>query len=189
MTSDGASRPSVSGNLAYALETSSEQARVPALARSEVLAVLSAAFDLAESQPIGHSVRVAYLATRIAERVGLDAASQHAVLAAGLLHDSGIAVRSTPDQADSPGGHTAVGAWVAAQFGYDRTVQGAIRASHERWDGGGYPDGLAGDDIPVEARIVSCCDTYSAMTTTRSYRAAMSSEDALAELLRSAPRR
>ncbi len=155
MTSDGASRPSIAGNLAFALETSSAHARVPALTRSEVLAVLSAAFDLAESQPIGHSVRVAYLASRIAERLGLDAATQHRVLAAGLLHDSGIAVRSTPDQADSPSGHTAVGAWVAAQFGFDRTVQGAIRASHERWDGGGRPRGLAAEAIPIEGLVVA----------------------------------
>ena len=59
---------------------------------------------------------------------------------------------------------------------------GECGPSHERWDGGGYPDGLAGEDIPVEARIVSCCDTFSAMTTTRSYRRAMSEEAAIAEL-------
>ena len=59
-----------------------------------------------------------------------------------------------------------------------------VRCSHEHHDGGGYPDGLAGDAIPIEARIVSCCDAYSAMTTTRPYRAAMPTEDALAELRR-----
>jgi HD-GYP domain-containing protein (c-di-GMP phosphodiesterase class II) len=57
-----------------------------------------------------------------------------------------------------------------------------VRASHERWDGSGYPDGLAGDAIPLAARIVSCCDAYSAMTTDRSYRAARPVADALAEL-------
>jgi HD-GYP domain-containing protein (c-di-GMP phosphodiesterase class II) len=66
--------------------------------------------------------------------------------------------------------------------GIMRAVGLVVRASHERWDGGGYPDGLAGDEIPVEARIVACCDTYSAMTTTRSYRAAMSPTAAIAEL-------
>jgi len=61
-----------------------------------------------------------------------------------------------------------------------------VRASHERWDGGGYPDGLAGEDIPLAARIVSACDAYNAMTTDRSYRRALPVADALAELERCA---
>jgi HD-GYP domain-containing protein (c-di-GMP phosphodiesterase class II) len=62
-----------------------------------------------------------------------------------------------------------------------REVGLVVRASHERRDGGGYPDGLAGEEIPIEARIVACCDAYNAMATTRSYRKAMSAEAALAE--------
>lgn len=154
MTSDGASR-SAFGNLALALESSSDQARVPALTRSEVIAVLAAAFDLAESQPVGHSVRIAYLASRMAERLELDEEARQSALVAGLLHDSGIAVRATPEDGDTSSGHTAVGAWVAAQFGYSRSVQAAIRASHERWDGGGRPRGLAAEAIPVEALVVA----------------------------------
>jgi HD-GYP domain-containing protein (c-di-GMP phosphodiesterase class II) len=57
-----------------------------------------------------------------------------------------------------------------------------VRSSHERWDGSGYPDGLAGDAIPVESAIVSCCDAFNAMTTDRSYRAAMSLDEAIEEL-------
>jgi HD-GYP domain-containing protein (c-di-GMP phosphodiesterase class II) len=57
-----------------------------------------------------------------------------------------------------------------------------VRSCHERWDGTGYPDGLAGEDIPLVARVVFCCDAYHAMTTDRSYRAARSPERALAEL-------
>jgi HD-GYP domain-containing protein (c-di-GMP phosphodiesterase class II) len=57
-----------------------------------------------------------------------------------------------------------------------------VRSSHEHYDGSGYPDGLAGEEIPIEARVVTCCDAFSAMTTTRSYRKAMSLADALAEL-------
>jgi HD-GYP domain-containing protein (c-di-GMP phosphodiesterase class II) len=59
-----------------------------------------------------------------------------------------------------------------------------VRSCHERWDGGGYPDGLAGEDIPLVARIVACCDAYNAMTTDRSYRAALPEEEAQAELER-----
>ena len=66
------------------------------------------------------------------------------------------------------------------------TVGLVVRASHERYDGGGYPDGLAGEEIPLAARIVAVCDAFNAMTTTRSYRKAMSTEAALAELRRCA---
>ena len=55
--------------------------------------------------------------------------------------------------------------------GFMSDVGSSCAASHERWDGGGYPDGLAGVEIPLEARIITCCDSYNAMTTNRSYRA------------------
>jgi len=58
-----------------------------------------------------------------------------------------------------------------------------VRASHEDYDGSGYPDGLIGEQIPIEARIISCCDAFSAMTTTRSYRKAMPTEQAIGELM------
>jgi HD-GYP domain-containing protein (c-di-GMP phosphodiesterase class II) len=61
-----------------------------------------------------------------------------------------------------------------------------VRSCHERWDGGGYPDGLAGEEIPLVARIVCACDAFSAMTTNRSYRQALSQQDALVELRRCA---
>ena len=61
-------------------------------------------------------------------------------------------------------------------------VGAIVRSSHEHYDGSGYPDGLAGDEIPIEARIVTCCDAFSAMTTTRSYRKAMPPAGALEEL-------
>jgi HD-GYP domain-containing protein (c-di-GMP phosphodiesterase class II) len=61
-----------------------------------------------------------------------------------------------------------------------------VRSSHERWDGGGYPDRLAGEEIPLGARIVAVCDTYDAIVTDRAYRKAQSPEAALAELKRCA---
>jgi HD-GYP domain-containing protein (c-di-GMP phosphodiesterase class II) len=67
-----------------------------------------------------------------------------------------------------------------------REVGQVVRASHERWDGGGYPDGLRGEQIPLEARIVSTCDAFNAMTTSRSYRRALPVATALDELERCA---
>jgi HD-GYP domain-containing protein (c-di-GMP phosphodiesterase class II) len=57
-----------------------------------------------------------------------------------------------------------------------------VRSHHERWDGRGYPDGLLGEEIPLEARIIACCDTWNAMRTDRSYRRALPFEAAVAEL-------
>jgi HD-GYP domain-containing protein (c-di-GMP phosphodiesterase class II) len=65
-------------------------------------------------------------------------------------------------------------------------VGAVVRSCHERWDGGGYPDGLSGEAIPLVARIVSCCDAYNAMTTDRSYRAALPEREVRAELERNA---
>ena len=67
-----------------------------------------------------------------------------------------------------------------------RDVGRIVRSHHERWDGSGYPDGLAGQAIPLEARIIACCDTWNAMRTDRTYRKALSHSEALAELGKSA---
>jgi HD-GYP domain-containing protein (c-di-GMP phosphodiesterase class II) len=66
--------------------------------------------------------------------------------------------------------------------GFMGKVGWIVRSHHERWDGRGYPDGLQGQNIPLEARIIACCDAFNAMTTTRPYRKAMPSSVALAEL-------
>ena len=66
--------------------------------------------------------------------------------------------------------------------GFMREVGTIVRSHHERWDGGGYPDGLAGEAIPLEARIIAGCDAWNAMTTDRSYRAALSDDVAADEL-------
>ena len=67
--------------------------------------------------------------------------------------------------------------------GFMREVGLIVRSHHERWDGGGYPDGLVGEQIPLEARIIACCDTWNAMRTDRAYRKALSYEVARAEIV------
>jgi putative nucleotidyltransferase with HDIG domain len=140
-----------------------------------------------------HSWGVVTLALRVADAMGLDAHQRRNVEFGALLHDIGkIAVPK--DIINKPGAlsdeewlviktHTVEGERMLARVGGVLGEVGSIvRSSHERWDGTGYPDGLAGDAIPLESCIVSCCDAFDAMTTDRSYRTAMPLERALSEL-------
>jgi putative nucleotidyltransferase with HDIG domain len=140
-----------------------------------------------------HSRGVVELSLAVADRLGLDSRQRRNVEFAALLHDVGkIAVpkeiinKAGPLDEDEwriMHGHTIEGEAMLRRVGGVLAEVGRIvRSSHEHWDGSGYPDGLAGEDIPIEARVVSCCDAFSAMTTTRSYRKAMPLEAALAEL-------
>ncbi len=144
-----------------------------------------------------HCKGVVRLALDVAEALGLDAAQRRGVEFGALLHDVGkIAVPK--EIINKPGAlstsewaliktHTIEGQRMLEQVGgFMREVGEIVRSSHERWDGTGYPDGLRATAIPLEARIVSACDALNAMTTTRSYRQAMSLPEALAELARGA---
>jgi hypothetical protein len=140
-----------------------------------------------------HSRGVVELSLGVADKLGLDLGRRRDVEFAALLHDVGkIAVPK--EIVNKPGPlddeewkimhrHTIEGEEMLKRVGGVLTQVGRIvRSSHEHYDGSGYPDGLAGDEIPIEARIVTCCDAFSAMTTTRSYRKAMPLEAAIAEL-------
>jgi HD-GYP domain-containing protein (c-di-GMP phosphodiesterase class II) len=140
-----------------------------------------------------HSRGVVDLALAVTDRLGLDRTSRRNVEFAALLHDVGKI--SVPDEIiNKPGPldddewavirrHTIEGEKMLKRVGGVLAEVGVIvRSSHEEFDGTGYPDGLAGEAIPIEARIVSCCDAFSAMTTTRSYRPAMEVEEAVTEL-------
>ena len=140
-----------------------------------------------------HSRGVVELSLAVAERLGLNRMQRRNVEFAALLHDVGkIAVPK--EIINKPGPlddeewkvmhrHTIEGEEMLRRVGGVLAEVGRIvRSSHEHYDGSGYPDGLAGEEIPVEARIVTCCDAFSAMTTTRSYRKAMPVEDAISEV-------
>jgi HD-GYP domain-containing protein (c-di-GMP phosphodiesterase class II) len=142
-----------------------------------------------------HSHGVVSLSLAVADRLRLDPAARRRVEFGALLHDIGkIAVPA--DILNKPGPldhdewavmklHTVEGQHMLDRVGGVLGEVGrVVRSSHEHYDGGGYPDGLARHEIPIEARIVCCCDAFSAMTTTRSYRRAMSLEAAREELVR-----
>ena len=140
-----------------------------------------------------HSYGVLEMSLRVSDALGLDPAARRRVEFGALLHDIGkIAVPG--EIINKPGPldddewevmklHTVEGQQMLDRIGgVLGDVGRVVRSSHEHWDGSGYPDGLAGEAIPVESRIVTACDAFSAMTTTRSYRKAMSLDDAKTEL-------
>ncbi len=140
-----------------------------------------------------HSRGVVELSLAVADKLGLDSRARVRVEFGALLHDIGkIAVPK--EIINKPGPldedewalmrrHTIEGERMLDQIGGLLAEVGrVVRSSHEHYDGRGYPDGLAGDEIPIEARIVSCCDAFSAMTTDRPYREAMPRHEALLEL-------
>src|SRR5579862_5657750 len=143
-----------------------------------------------------HTAGVAEYASRLAAEAGLRGAEAKAVRAAAELHDIGKlalpeALLTKPGPLDDQEWelvreHTLIGERIIAADDGLGPVASIVRSSHERWDGGGYPDGLAGEDIPLAARIVSICDAYEAMTTTRAYRDALTHAEAVKELRDSA---
>jgi diguanylate cyclase (GGDEF)-like protein len=162
-----------------------------------ITAVLQAA--LAQRHPdLGeHSNDVASDVKMLARKVGLDEVAIGLIVQAGDLHD--IGKLGIPDEIlAKPGAlseqewefmkrHTVMGEQIIAAAGPSLSqIAPLVRASHERWDGTGYPDHLRGEEIPLGARIITICDSFRAMIDERVYKQAMSVEDALAELRRCA---
>ncbi len=140
-----------------------------------------------------HSYGVIALSLEIADELGLSEDDRRLVEFGALLHDVGkIAVPKSIVNKPGPldddewavmRQHTIAGQRMLDKVGGSMTDVGAIvRASHERWDGKGYPDGVAGEEVPLPARIVSVADTFHAITTTRPYRRAQTPEAAIKEL-------
>ena len=140
-----------------------------------------------------HSRDVVELVLAVADNLGLDHPGRRQAEFAALLHDVGKV--KVPAEIINKAGplddgeweimktHTVLGEQMLEQIGgLLGDVGHVVRSCHERWDGAGYPDGLAGEAIPLSARIVCACDAWSAMRTDRSYRRALPFEVALAEL-------
>ena len=153
---------------------------------------------LAERDPVlrSHGSAVAELANAVGRRLGQSPDALHRLTTAAELHDIGkVAV---PDAIlNKPGSltddewafietHTLLGERILAAAPALLQEAALVRSSHERWDGGGYPDGLSGDAIPLGSRIIFVADAFDTMTSTRPYKAAVSSSEALAELHRCA---
>ena len=154
-----------------------------------MLDALLAAVDNKDRYTRRHSEDVLTYSLQIAEALGLDAETRQSVAVAALLHDVGkIGVpdrvlrkpgRLTEEEFEAVKQHPMMGAViVGAVPGFEETLD-AIRHHHERWDGGGYPFGLRGEETPLPARLMAVADAFSAMTTDRPYRKGMAERRAL----------
>ncbi len=158
------------------------------------LTALMSTVEAKDDYTASHEEQVGELAQRVAMRLGVEQSRAVDVRHAALLHDVGkVAIPSeillkpaplTDEEWVTMRSHAEIGGALVARIPAFAHLAEAVRASHERWDGGGYPDGLAGERIPLAARIIAACDTYEAIVTDRPYRAASPPEDAARELLR-----
>jgi diguanylate cyclase (GGDEF)-like protein len=164
-----------------------------AIRLAEALALTASVRE--EMSPL-HPLQVADLAARTAERLGLPSAIVLRARLGGWLHDIGkvaipdrVIVKPTEldeSEWDVMRAHPLIGEEIIRRISGLREAGAAVRGHHEQFAGGGYPDGLAGAEIPIEARIVAAADAYSAMTSTRPYAVAKERGEALAELRRCA---
>ena len=157
---------------------------------------LAGALEAKDAYTADHAREIAEQAATIARQMGLDEAAIRDVRLAAVLHDIGkIAIPETilnkpgpltDEEFEVVKRHTIVGEQILQPVEALAGVRPMVRHEHERWDGGGYPDGLAGEAIPLGSRIILACDALHAMTSDRPYRKALSTETAHAELRRHA---
>ncbi|WP_283431392.1 HD-GYP domain-containing protein [Neorhodopirellula lusitana] len=144
---------------------------------------LASALDAKDAYTHGHSSRVAELAVQLARRMGLDNRTAESLQLAGILHDIGkIGIddsvlkkpgQLTNEEFDQIKQHPVLGYEILKDIRPFRHILPAVRHHHESWDGGGYPDGLSGDDIPRDAQILAVADAFDAMVSDRPYRKGM----------------
>jgi HD-GYP domain-containing protein (c-di-GMP phosphodiesterase class II) len=160
------------------------------------LKALTSSIDAKDKYTHGHSERVAFvsrwIAERLYEREQYDEEQIHMVYLAGLLHDIGkIGIdeavlrkngKLTEQEFNRIKQHPSIGAGILHEIKQMRDIMPGVLSHHERIDGKGYPEGLAGDQIPLTGKIVGLADSFDAMTSKRTYRDAMSVEQALAEI-------
>jgi putative two-component system response regulator len=157
-----------------------------------VASVLANAIEVRDSSMEGHTERLAALALEIGRRVRLSEHKLEALELGAVLHDIGkigisdsILMKPGPLTAEERAEverHPEIGDRMLAPLAFLESVRPVVKHHHERWDGNGYPDGLAGEDIPLLARIVSVADSIEAMSSLRPYRSPLGKDDIVREL-------
>jgi HD-GYP domain-containing protein (c-di-GMP phosphodiesterase class II) len=165
-------------------------------ASRSAVGALAAAIDARDNYTHDHSEQVVWLALRTAKLLELPASEVERVRDGAMLHDVGkVAIPNEilykPAALDEEEWaimreHPVIGERILRRTPELVTIAPLVRHEHERWDGAGYPDGLAGPAIPIGSRIILACDAYNAMITARPYREPMSGDEAVAELERNA---
>lgn len=145
-----------------------------------IIRALTSAIDAKDAYTCGHSDRVARIAVRLAQEVGVEGAALHTIYLAGLLHDIGKIGTSeailrkpgklTPEEYEHIKQHVRIGYRILMDLKHLSGVLPAVLHHHEHWDGSGYPAGLAGEEIPLAARIIAVADAFDAMGSDRPYR-------------------
>jgi len=157
---------------------------------------LAAALELRDDETGGHAERVTTLALELTRRLDPELAAESQLEYGFLLHDIGkIGIPDgilrkpgplDPDELEQMRFHPVLGERVIAQIPYlSGLARDVVASHHERWDGKGYPLGLAGTEIPIASRIFALADSFDAMTNDRPYRRAMTVADAIDEIIRS----
>ena len=159
---------------------------------------LMAALEAKDSYTAEHSQSIVVNSVAVGRLLGLNGDELRMLRYAAAFHDIGklgipLRMLNKPgplnaDEWDEMRRHTLIGERILAPIEFLAPIRPLIRSAHEQWDGGGYPDGLAGEEIPLGARIIFACDAYGAMTTDRPYREARSIEEARRELRRESGR-
>lgn len=157
-----------------------------------VIVSLALVIEARDAATEGHCQRLAEYATRLGRVLGLNDDALSALERGGYLHDVGkVGVPDsvllkpgplTPAEFDTMKAHTLIGDRLCGQLRSLRRVRPIVRHHHEKLDGSGYPDGLAGDAIPLLAQVMGVVDVYDALTTQRPYKPAFTSEEAFAEI-------
>jgi HD-GYP domain-containing protein (c-di-GMP phosphodiesterase class II) len=162
----------------------------------ETIGSLSAAIEARDPYTQGHTWRVTQYAKALAAELGWEPAKLREVEMAGLLHDIGkIGVSDAillkpaplePSEFEVMKGHPDIGAEIVSHLSFLSFCLPYVRYHQEKYDGSGYPEGLAGEAIPIEGRLLAVADTFDAMTTQRPYRNGLAPEIAIQELQRCA---
>ena len=157
---------------------------------------LASAVDAKDHYTYGHSKKVNTYAVALTEAIGLPPEEVSRISTAALLHDIGkIGIpdkilgkkgKLNPEDWEAIKAHPRLGANIVGNVPSLIPCTGGILYHHERWDGAGYPEGLKGEEIPLDARILAIADTFAAMTSARSYRGAFCDEKVIKELKRGA---